>query len=144
MRNSDDVFGLNNESQKLEKIINTALTKSDFSITEIIEVYYQVMNVSSTVTMLKQQFSGKDEHTSLLEKIQEIEIIISEKFNSVLHPQVMEKLSNLIENYMKELQSISTEHKLKQDIEKEAKIYEELRQVMSTKEFVKQYDKVFV
>jgi hypothetical protein len=94
--------------------------------------------------MLKQQFSGKDEHTSLLEKIQEIEIIISEKFNSVLHPQVMKKLSNLIENYMKELQSISTEHKLKQDIEKEAKIYEELRQVMSTKEFVKQYDKVFV
>jgi len=38
------------------------------------------------------------------------------------------------------LQSINSEHKSKETIENEAKLYEKLREIMSTKEFVKQYD----
>ena len=127
------------ESEKLENLINNATTKSELSIHEIIETYYQIMNVSSMITMLKQQIDV-EEHKSFLEKIQEAEKIISEKFNSIIHPQIIDKLENSIQNATKNLQSDNGE-KSKEVIEDEAKLYEELRQKMSTKEFVEQYDK---
>jgi len=127
------------ESEKLENLINNATTKSELSIHEIIETYYQIMNVSSMITMLKPQIDV-DEHKSFLEKIQETEKIISEKFNSNVHPQILKKLANSIQDTTKNLQS-SNREKSKEEIEDEAKQYEELRQKMSTKEFVEQYDK---
>jgi len=127
------------ESEKLENLINNATTKSELSIHEIIETYYQIMNVSSMITMLKPQIDV-DEHKSFPEKIQETEKIISEKFNSNIHPQILEKLANTIQDTTKNLQS-SNREKSKEEIEDEAKLYEELRQKMSTKEFVEQYDK---
>jgi hypothetical protein len=42
---------------------------------------------------------------------------------------------------VKILQSRDSEQKSKEDTENDAKLYEELRQKMSTKEFVEQYDK---
>jgi len=127
------------ESEKLENLINNATTKSELSIHEIIETYYQIMNVSSMITMLKPQIDI-DEHKSFLEKIQETEKIISEKFNSNIHPQIIDRLANSIQNTTKNLQSGNIE-KSKEEIENKAKQYEELRQTMSTKEFVEQYDK---
>ena len=127
------------ESEKLENLINNATTKSKLSIHEIIETYYQIMNVSSMITMLKPQIDI-DEYKSFLEKIQETEKIISEKFNSNIHPQIIKKLANSIQNTTKYLQSGNVE-KSKEEIENKAKQYEELRQTMSTKEFVEQYDK---
>ncbi len=53
----------------------------------------------------------------------------------------MEKLVNSIQATTENLQSDSSIQKSKDDIENEAKLYEELRQKMSTKEFVEQYDK---
>jgi len=128
------------ESEKLENLINNATTKSELSIHEIIETYYQIMNISSMITMLKPQIDvGKQQ--SFLGKIQETEKIISEKFNSIIHPQIIEQLTNSIENTTKNLQSGSTGKKSKEEIENQVKLYEELRQKMSTKEFVEQYDK---
>jgi len=128
------------ESEKLENLINNATTKSELSTHEIIETYYQIMNISSMITMLKPQIDvGKQQ--SFLGKIQETEKIISEKFNSIIHPQIIEQLTNSIENTTKNLQSGSTGKKSKEEIENESKLYEELRQKMSTKEFVEQYDK---
>ena len=128
------------ESEKLENLINNATTKSELSIHEIIETYYQIMNVSSMITMLKPQIDV-DEHKSFLEKIQETEKIISEKFNSNVHPQIIKILAKSIQDTMKNLQSGGSEQKSREEIENEAKLYEELRQKMSTKEFVEQYDK---
>ncbi len=140
MDSIDDIFGMfQTESEKLENLINNATIKSELSIHEIVETYYQIMNVSSMISMLKPQIDV-DEHKILLDKIADIERVISEKFNSHLHPQILEKLAKSIQDSMKNLQSRGSEQKSKEDTENEAKLYEELRQKMSTKEFVEQYD----
>ncbi len=141
MTSIDDVSSMfDAESEKLVNLINTAATKSDLSLHEIIETYYQIMNVSSMITMLKQQIDA-NEHQTLLDKIIEIEQVISEKFNSIIHPQIIEQLAKSIQDTTQNLQSGSSEQKSKEDIENDAKFYEELRKKMSTKEFVEQYGK---
>ncbi len=140
MDSIDDISGMFSiESEKLENLINNA-AKPELSLHEIIETYYQVMNVSSMITMLKQQLNT-DEHQTLLDKIAEIEKVISEKFNSNIHPRVMENLTKSIQDTTKNIQSVTSEQKSKENTENDAKLYEELRKKMSTKEFVEQYDK---
>ena len=126
------------ESQKLTNLFDTADSKTDMNIHEIVETYYQVMNVSSMATMLKEQ--GNFEPEELLEKITQTEKLISERFNFVIHPKIMEKLSSLIQDLTKNLQSEPSDEKSKEQIEKDAKMFDELRQTMSTKEFVEQYE----
>jgi hypothetical protein len=129
------------ESDKLKKLIADLLKNQDsLPIDKIIPVYYQIINVSSISTVLKQQLDTH-KHKALLSKILETDEMISEEFNSSIHPQIMEKLTNSIQATTETLQSDSSAQKLKEDIENEAKLYEELRQKMSTKEFVEQYDK---
>ena len=126
------------ESQKLTNLFDTADSKTDVNIHEIVETYYQVMNVSSMATMLKEQ--GDSEPEELLEKITQTEKLISERFDSVIHPKIMEKLSSSIQDLTKNLQSEPSGEKSKEQIEKDAKMFDELRQTMSTKEFVEQYE----
>jgi len=141
MTSIDDISSMfHTESKNLENLINNATTKSELSIPEIIETYYQIMNVSSMSTMLKQEHGGSNEHNSLIEEIEETQKFISEKFDSDLHPSIMRQLSNSLTDITKTLQS-GTLDKSKDEIESEAKLYEKLRQTMSTKEFVEQYDK---
>ena len=141
MTSVDDISSMfHDESEKLENLINNATTKSELSTHEIIETYFQIMNVSSMAVMLKQQLQT-DEHKILLDKIIDIERVISEKFNSSIHPLVLKKLTKSIQDSIKNLQSEDSKQKSKEDIENKAKLYEELRQKMSTKEFVEQYDK---
>ena len=140
MSSSDDIFCMfDNESKKLSDVINTATTKSNLSISEIIDTYYKVINISSMITMLKQQINV-DSQKILLDKILETEKIISGKFNSEIHPVIMAKLGKSILETTTALQS-GTEQRSRENIENEAKFFEELRQKMSTKEFVEQYDK---
>ncbi len=127
------------ESQKLQNLIDTANSKTDINIHEIVETYYQVMNVSSMATMLKQQ--PDSEPNSLLPKIKETEKMISEKFDSIIHPKILAKISASIQEMTKNLQSGNSGEKPKEQIESNAKLFEELRQTMSTKEFVEQYEK---
>jgi hypothetical protein len=126
------------ESQKLSSLIDTANSKTDMNIHEIVETYYQVMNVSSMATMLKQQ---ADSEPNVLSKIQETEKLISDKFDSVIHPKIMAKISLTIKEMTQKLQSGNSGEKSKEQIESDAKLFEELRQTMSTKEFVEQYEK---
>ncbi len=141
MGSVDDISSMfEAESTKLENLISNATTKSELSLHEIVETYYQIMNVSSMITMLKTQLNV-DEHQLLLNKIAEIDKVISEKFNPIVHPQVIQQLTKSIEYTTKSLQSGNSEQKSKEDIENDAKLYEELRKKMSTKEFVEQYDK---
>ena len=141
MTSFDDISSMfHTESEKLESLINNATTQSELSIHEIVETYYQVMNISSMTVMLKQQLDA-NEHKILLDKIAETERIISEKFNFNIHPRIMENLAKSIQDTTTNLQSGGSEKKSKEDIQNEAKLYEKLRQTMSTKEFVEQYDK---
>jgi hypothetical protein len=129
------------ESDKLKKLIADLLKNHDqLSIDKIIPIYYQIINVSSMSIVLKPQLDV-NKHKALLSKIVETEEIISEKFNSNIHPQIMKKLVNSIQVITASLQSDSSDQKSQEDIENDAKLYEELRKKMSTKEFVEQYDK---
>lgn len=139
MTSAEDVSQMfENESQKLTTLFNSADSKTDMNVHEIVETYYQVMNVSSMATMLKQQ--GDSEPKELLDKISDTEKLISERFDTVIHPKILENLSALIQELTKNLQSEPSGEKSREQIEKDAKMFDELRQTMSTKEFVEQYE----
>ncbi len=125
------------ESQKIENLFDAVDAKTDMNIHEIVEAYYHVMNVSSMAIMLKQQVNSEPE---LVEKINKTEKLISQRFESVIHPRVLEKLSASIQELTKKLQSENSNEKSKEQIEHDAILFDELRQNMSTKEFVEQYE----
>ena len=141
MTSFDDISEMvRSEFDKLTNLLNSTNIDSNLSPHEIVEIYYQIMNMSSMNVMLKQQLDS-DDKTSLLDEIVETEKLISEKFNHTIHPQILEKLTQSIQDITTNLQSSSSGQKSKEEIENEAKQYEELRQKMSTKEFVEQYGK---
>ncbi|MGB1689883.1 MAG: hypothetical protein ACPHC0_00465 [Nitrosopumilus sp.] len=126
------------EFEKLENLSNQINSGNEFSVNQIVEIYYQITNVSSMIEVMKQQIDKSD--LSSLEKISNAENFISEKFNSTIHPKIMTNIENSISEITKNLQSLGSDQKSKETIENEAKLYEKLREIMSTKEFVKQYD----
>jgi hypothetical protein len=141
MSSFDDISEMfRSEFDKLTHLLNSTNIDSNLSPTEIVEIYYQIMNMSSMNVMLKQQLNS-DDQKSLLDEIIETEKLISEKFNHTIHPQILEKLTQSIQDITTNLQSSSSGQKSKEEIENEAKQYDELRQKMSTKEFVEQYGK---
>lgn len=135
------------ESNKLKNIIKQFLNNSiELSISEIVEAYYQVINIKSLIKFVRMNLEDKKniEATKLLLiRIQEEENYIEENFDGKLHPLVVANIKKLIEKSMKELKNISSKQngKTKEDLEIQAKMYKKLRQIMSTKEFVEQYDK---
>ncbi|MCV0402039.1 MAG: hypothetical protein K5777_08740 [Nitrosopumilus sp.] len=138
MTSDEDISSMfSSESQKLKNLFDTTDSNFDMNIHEIIETYYHVMNVSSMATMLKQQ--AHSESKDLMNKIQETEKLISERFDSVIHPKIMEKLSTSIQELAQNLQSRNSTNKSKEETENDAKLFDELREKMSTKEFVEQY-----
>ncbi|MFB5632793.1 MAG: hypothetical protein ACE5Q9_05665 [Nitrosopumilus sp.] len=138
MTSTDEISSMfDSESQKLENFLSK--TSENMEISEIVETYYQVMNVTSMISMLKQQLDSEN-HKTLLEQIIKTEQLILGKFNTETHPKILENLSKSIQNITKTLQSSSGE-KTKDQIENESQMFEELRKKMSTKEFVEQYDK---
>ena len=141
--NIDEIFQIFvTESGKLESLVLDVLSKSDLSISEIIQVYYQTTNVNSLAQMLMAQLeSNNGASDSNLSKIKQTQNFISEKFDQNLHPFVMKYLVDSIADMTKQLQSSSSSDQSKEDIENQAKNFEQLREMMSTKEFVEQYDK---
>ena len=100
------------------------------------------MNVNSHIQMLKKHFENIDEHDQqLFRRVKEIEDIISNKFNNVLHPKMLSQLKSSIEELTKSLQTNTPQDNSKESLEKNAKLYDSLREMMSTKEFVEQYEK---
>ena len=139
MESAEDVlFTFNTAAEKLQSLLVNAQSES-LPIPEIVELYYQIMNVSSMAFMLKNKL-GDSMTEETLQKITSIESDITEKFNSSIHPQIITQLSNTIQSTMQRLQSDS-DNKTTAEIKNESQLYEELRQQMSTKEFVEQYDK---
>lgn len=135
------------ESSKLEGIVSKYFKNFEkLSLSEIIGLYYQVINVASLVKFLRQNLEdvkNTEESKLLLTRVHEVEKYIGEKFDANLHPLIMSNLKKSIEHSMKKLKDITTNQpeKTKEDVENHAKMYEKLRQIMSTKEFVDQYNK---
>ena len=126
------------EFEKFETLVNQINSENELPVNEIVEIYYQITNVLSMIEVIKQQINKSD--LSSFEKISNAENFISEKFNSIIHPKIMNNIENSISEITHNLQSLDSEQKSKETIENEAKLYEKLREIMSTKEFVKQYD----
>ena len=122
------------EYDKLENFVNAMNFDDELPVNQIVEVYYQITNVSSMITVMKPQLAQNND------KILHAEKFISDKFNSTIHPKIMKHIINSISDITDNLQSLNSEQKSKETIETEAKLYEKLREIMSTKEFVKQYD----
>ena len=122
------------EYVKSENLVNNLNFNSELHVNQIVEVYYQIINVSSLIAVVKPQYDQNND------KIIDAEKFISEKFNSAIHPKIMKHVTNSISDITGDLQSLNSEKKSNETIENEAKLYEKLREMMSTKEFVKQYD----
>ena len=126
------------EFEKLENLVNQINSENELPVNKIVEIYYQITNVSSMIEVMRQQINKSD--LSSFEKISNAENFISEKFNSTIHPKILNNIENSISEITQNLQSLDSDQKSKETIENEAKLYEKLREIMSTKEFVNQYD----
>ena len=132
---SNDILKIfSTEFDKLENLVNLIKFDNDLTVNQIVQVYYQITNISSMIVVIKQQLKQSTE------KILRTEKFINENFNSIIHPKIMDHIENSISNITTDLQSLNSGQKSKETIENEAKLYEKLREIMSTKEFVKQYD----
>lgn len=126
-----DVFQA--ESEKLTGLVEGAITQ-ELPISSIVGIYHQTIIVSSMITMLKQTVQNGG---VLPEEILKAERKISE-FNSEVHPKILTNLTISIEEATRNLQTRT--HEQSQKAEDMAVEYEKLRQKMSTREFVEQYD----
>ena len=135
---------LSSESEKLQQTIEIISKISEKKIPDIINLYYQVVMVQTLAKKLKNDFESfdKSEHKKLSDKIDEIEKYLVDNFTKSLHPEILTQLTNSIQNSTENLKLLgkNSEQKTKETIEKEALLYKELRELMSTKEFVEQYE----
>ena len=138
MSSNDLIELFDTEVIKLENLANEINLENELPVNQIVSIYYQITNVTSMIEVMKQQIDNSD--SSFHEKISNTENFISKKFNSIIHPKIMANIANSISTITENLQSLNSEQKSKETIENEAKLYEKLREIMSTKEFVKQYD----
>ena len=130
------------ESKKLQDAHESIQKKSDKTIPGIIDVYYQAIKVDSLAKVLKENFQTKPEHEAFLARIDKTQKYISEEFNASFHPKILTQLTDSIQKNTENLKLLAKEsgQKTKEIIEKEASLYKELREIMSTKEFVEQYE----
>jgi len=135
-----------NESNKLQdKISLTKKKGDDIQLSEIINLYFQVSNVTSLAESLKKdnQFENEILEKTLI-KINQVEKYIGKEFNMTLHPFLISYLEKMIEiskNSLKNNQ-MDIASKTKKDIEDQARKFDYLRELMSTREFLQQYNKV--
>ena len=135
---------LTSELEKLQQTIEVISKINEKSIPDIIPLYYQAVLVQTLAKKLKNDFesSATSEHKKLLDKIKEIRKYLADNFTKSLHPEILTQLTNSIQNSTESLKLLgqNSEQKNKEIIEKEALLYKKLRELMSTKEFVEQYE----
>jgi len=142
MMNSLDL--LNSEFEKLQNIIESITKNSEKMIPDIISLYYQVTMVQTFSKKLSSDIESIEtsEQQKFLNKIDEIQKFITENFSKSLHPDILSQLVTSIQNSTDSLKQLgeNSEQKTKEIIENEALLYKKLRELMSTKEFVEQYE----
>ena len=132
---------LDSEFEKFQKLMDSIPKNSEKIIPDIVNLYFQATMVETLSKKLKEDISGSEQQKHL-EKINTIQKYVDENFSKSLHPEILSQLINSIQQYTDNLKLLgqSTEEKTKEIIENEARLYKELRELMSTKEFVEQYD----
>ena len=132
---------LDSEFEKFQNLINSIPKNSEKIIPDIVNLYFQATMVETLSKKLKEDISGSEQQKHL-EKINTIQKYVDENFSKSLHPEILSQLINSIQKSTDNLKLLgqSTEEKTKEIIENEARLYKELRELMSTKEFVEQYD----
>jgi len=142
---NDTINTLVSEYDKLQDSISQMIKDYEkLKMEDIIGLYFQVINVTSFTKSLSENNLTLEKESDDFKKIAEIEKYIDKKFNEYLHPLLMSQLEKTIENFKTNLKNIKAKQnsKTKNEIENQAKDFEKLRQLMSTQEFVNQYDKV--
>jgi len=132
---------LDSEFEKFQKIIDSMPKNSEKMIPDIVSLYFQATMVETLSKKLTQDISESEQQT-YLEKINKIQKYVDENFSKSLHPVILSQLVNSIQKSTNDLKLLgqNSEAKTKEIIENEARLYKELRELMSTKEFVEQYD----
>lgn len=119
------------KSDMLDKILYT-VADGDLSTDKIIEVYHLVLNVTAMVAAFTIQLSASDsipkEHTRAERQIAE--------FNSNVHPKLLAWIVESTKECAENLKMKDSGHGREDMSDK----YERLRQMMSTQEFLEQYD----
>ena len=135
---------ITSELGKLHQTIVAISKINEKSIPDIINLYYQAAVVQTLAKKLKNDFESStiSEHKKLLDKIEEIKKYLADNFTNSLHPEILTQLTNSIQNSTESLKLLgqNSEQKTKETIEKEALLYKKLRELMSTKEFVEEYE----
>jgi len=139
MVNSLDL--LDSEFEKFQTIIDSISKNSKKMIPDIVSLYFQATMVETLSKKLRQDIVESDQQT-YLEKINKIQKYVDENFSKSLHPEILSQLINSIQESTDNLKLLeqNSEEKTKEIIENEAQLYKELRELMSTKQFVEQYE----
>jgi len=132
---------LDSEFEKFQKIIDSMPKNSEKMIPDIVSLYFQATMVETLSKKLRQDIVESDQQT-YLEKINKIQKYVDENFSKSLHPEILSQLINSIQESTDNLKLLdqNSEEKTKEIIENEAQLYKELRELMSTKQFVEQYE----
>ena len=132
---------LDSEFEKFQSIIDSISKNSKKMIPDIVSLYFQATMVETLSKKLRQDIVESDPQT-YLEKINKIQKYVDENFSKSLHPEILSQLINSIQESTDNLKLLdqNSEEKTKEVIENEAQLYKELRELMSTKQFVEQYE----
>ena len=132
---------LDSEFEKFQAIIDSISKNSKKMIPDIVSLYFQATMVETLSKKLRQDIVESDQQT-YLEKINKIQKYVDENFSKSLHPEILSQLVNSIQESTDNLKLLdqNSEEKTKEIIENEAQLYKELRELMSTKQFVEQYE----
>ena len=132
---------LDSEFEKFQKIIDSISKNSKKMIPDIVSLYFQATMVETLSKKLRQDIVESEQQTHH-EKIFKIQKYVHENFSKSLHPEILSQLVNSIQKSTDNLKLLdqNSEEKTKEIIENEAQLYKELRELMSTKEFVEQYE----
>ena len=132
---------LDSEFEKFQTIIDSISKNSKKMIPDIVSLYFQATMVETLSKKLRQDIVESDQQT-YLEKINKIQKYMDENFSKSLHPEILSQLINSIQESTDNLKLLdqNPEEKTKEIIENEAQLYKELRELMSTKQFVEQYE----
>ena len=132
---------LDSEFEKFQSIIDSISKNSKKMIPDIVSLYFQATMVETLSKKLRQDIVESDQQT-YLEKINKIQKYVDENFSKSLHPEILSQLINSIQESTDNLKLLdqNSEEKTKEVIENEAQLYKELRELMSTKQFVEQYE----
>ena len=132
---------LDSEFEKFQTIIDSISKNSKKMIPDIVSLYFQATMVETLSKKLRRDIVESDQQT-YLEKINKIQKYVDENFSKSLHPEILSQLINSIQESTDNLKLLdqNSEEKTKEIIENEAQLYKELRELMSTKQFVEQYE----